>query len=353
MTGAARLILERIRRDAPRVLLAALVAGAIGYGIASLLPRWYRAETTLMPPDENSAGFGLLASMIESSALSKVGLITSTSAADVFEVILGSRRVREPLIERYNLRKVYGQPNLDLCLKEMNTHVKVDVLRSHVLVLQVEDQDPKRAASLANDLVAGLDRVSRETQVKRAIEAGDFLQGQLAGAQSRLRAAENRLSTYERSSGVLAVGESHAVEGVAELMSRKMALQVRRTWMQSYAGRENPALASITAEISAIDGEIARLPGLKQQASRLALEVEIQRRIYTLLTAQYEETRIERDRTVSGITVLDPARPPTIKARPRKSLVAGVAAAVILALGSFWILMRARAEMERAGLLPR
>jgi uncharacterized protein involved in exopolysaccharide biosynthesis len=341
-----------IRRDAPRVLLATLVAGGLAYGVASLLPRWYQAETTLMPPDENSAGFGLLASMIESSALSKVGLITSASAADVFEVILNSRRVREPLIERYALRKVYGQKNLDLCLKEMSSHVKVDVLRSHVLVLRVEDQDPKRASDLANDLIGGLERVSSETQVQRASQAGDFLQAQLAAAQRRLRDAENRLSVYERSSGVLAGGEATAVEGVAELMSRKMALQVRRTWMESYAGRENPTLASVTAEISAIDGEIARLPGLKQQASRLALEVEIQRRIYTLLTAQYEETRIDRERTVSGITVLDPARPPTIKSRPRKALVAGVAAAVALVLGGAWVVMRARAEMERAGFLP-
>ncbi len=350
MNEVLKILLRAIRRDAPLPILATVLSGVIAFVVVSFLPRWYQAETTLLPPDESAAGLGVLASMIESSALSKVGLITGVSASDLFEEILNSRRVREPIIAKYDLRKVYGENNLDLCLREMSFHVKTDVARSHVLTLKVEDQDPQRAANLANDLVAGLNRVYRETQVQRAADAGQFLQTQLVGAQQRLHEAENRLSAYERSHGVIAGSEAAAVEGTANLLARKMALQVRRAWMESYAGKENSALSAINAELSAIDGEMGRLPGLKQETSRLALEVEIQRRVYTLLTAQYEEARIERERTMSGISVLDTARPPTIKSRPRKSLVVAVAAGVALILGTAWMTVRAREDLERAGL---
>lgn len=343
-SSRARWILAQARLP----IIAVVATGLIAFGVASILPRWYRAETTLLPPDESGSSIGGLSSLIEASALSRIGLITSTSTADLFAEVLRSRRVREPLIERFDLKSRYREPNLDLCLREFDRHVNVDVLLSDVLILRVEDRDPKIASQIANEMIEALDRVYLETRVQKAVRAREFLEGQLASSQARLREAERRLTLYERTHGVVSGNEAVAVQGAADLLARKLGLQVRRTWMESYSGRNSPALQAVSSELAAVDREIARLPGLKQEAGRLQLDVEIQRRVYTLLTAQFEEARLEEARSIPSVTVLDPARPPTIKARPRRGLIALVSAGVAALLATLWVLYAVRREAERA-----
>ena len=125
------------------------------------------------------------------------------------------------------------------------------------------------------------------------------------------------------------------------------------------AVRERPA--TITADVVgpvcesgdflALDREIGRLPGIKQEAARLSLDVEIQRRVYTLLNAQLEEARLEGSRTISTISVLDPARAPTLRSRPRRMVIVGITAGIALVAVLAWAMRRARRELEAAGLL--
>jgi uncharacterized protein involved in exopolysaccharide biosynthesis len=344
-------LLRILGRILPRPLIGVAILALLAYGVALLLPKWYSARTTILPPDEGGDSFGVLASLVEASALSKVGLLSSNSTSDLLVEIIESRRVREPLLQKYDLQARYGVKNLDGCLKEFGTHVKTDVKKSQVIVLDVEDEDPKIAAALANDLVAGLDRVYREARMQKAERASVFVNEQLADARSRLHQAEERLTAYERRQGFVAGSADAGVQVAADIVSRKLALQVRRTWMESYSGRENPALQAVNSELSALDREISRLPGIKQEASRLALDVEIQRRVYTLLNAQLEEARLEGSRTISTIAVLDPARAPTLRARPRRLLIVAVTAGIALLAVLGWAMRRARRELEAAGYL--
>jgi uncharacterized protein involved in exopolysaccharide biosynthesis len=349
MSETTRAFRQAILRHARLPMFGVIAVAVIAFGIASLLPRWYRADTSLLPPQEFGESFGMLANLIETSALSKVGLISTSSTSDIYVEMLKSRRVREPIIDRYRLRERYRESNLDKCLKEFDAHVKTDVLPSQILVVSVEDRDPKMAADIANALVQRLDEVNQEVRANQARRSREFLDEQLAQAGQRLREAETKLADYERAHGVVSGSEAAAVEGVADLLARKLALQVRRTWIQSYSDRNNPALQAVGSELAAVDREIVRLPGLKQEASRRTLDVEIQRRVYTLLTAQLEETRLEEQRKTGNVSVLDPARPPSLKSRPKKGIITLIAAGVALALASAWVFTRARADLEAAG----
>jgi uncharacterized protein involved in exopolysaccharide biosynthesis len=344
-------LLRSLRRILPRPLLGVLAVAVVSYGIALLLPKWYTAKTTILPPDEGGDSFGVIANLVEASALSKVGLLSSNSTSDLFVEILDSRRVREPIIAKHDLQRRYGEKNLDQCLKEFGNHVKTDVLKSKVIVLEFEDKDPKMAAMLANDMVDGLDRVWREARLQKAERASEFVTGQLEDARNRLHVAEERLTAYEKRYGFVGGSENAAVQGAADIVARKLALQVRRTWMESYSGRDNPALQALNSELSALDREIGRLPGIKQEATRLNLDVEIQRRVYTLLNAQLEEARLEGSRTISTVSVLDSARAPTLRSRPRRMVIVAVTAGIAFLGVLAWALRKARRELEAAGYL--
>jgi len=338
---------RHIRRPA----LLALVAALLSLGIVSLLPVWYQATTTLLPPEENQNSFGLLASIIESSALSRVGLITTNSPADVFVDIMKSRRVNEALIKRFDLQKRYGAKNMDVCLKRFSQHVEIDVRSTKILELKVEDKNPQFAADVANAMVDELDKFNRSVNQTRYMKTREYLEGQMGLVQERLKTAEGHLADYERRTGIVVHEEQAAVSGAAELIARKMDLQVRRTWLQSFSQKDDPGVKSIETELAAIDREVSKLPGLKQEAARLALDVEVQRRVYTLITAQIEEARLEGARNLPTVTVLDPARSPYLKHRPRRGIVVGVTLGAALLLAAVYATLKARRDLLEAGLL--
>ena len=60
--------------------------------VSLLLKPWFAAQSTILPPAEGGDAFTNLTGMIESSVLSSVGLLSTTTASDVYVEILKSRR---------------------------------------------------------------------------------------------------------------------------------------------------------------------------------------------------------------------------------------------------------------------
>lgn len=330
------------RRTAYGLFVGVVVALAV---VAALLLRpWYQAHGTLLPPPESSDAYGSLAGLIQSSALSTLGLVTTSSTSDVFAEILRSRTLHESAIRRFDLGKVYGRPGMDRTLSEFRRHLNVDVGRSAVITLSFEDPDAGRAADVANFLVSELDRFNREIYNTRAKRTRMFLEGRLGDTERRLGEAQTRLGAYERQNKVLAGSEKAAVDGAATVMAQKLNLQVRRSYVSEYAGESSTAVRELDAQLAALDREISRLPNLRMEGARLALELEIQSKLFTLVSAQYEEARIQEARDTPTVTVLDEARAPEMRTRPKRLLIVAVSLLAALALCALFTLLELRAR---------
>ena len=320
------------RRRALGVFIGSVAA--LATVISLLLPKWYTAQSTILPPTEGGESLGLMGALIENSAFSRLGLFTSTTPSDVYVEILKSRTLRESLIRDFGLQRLYRIKGMDRTLKELETHMRVSTTPVGIVTVRVEDRDPRRASEMANHLVDDLDRFNRESMNTRAKRTREFLEKRLTEERASLQHAESTLTAYEQRNKIVASNDAAAVGAMAEVISQKLSLEVKRSYMSGYARAGSPALRDVEAEISAMDGELAKLPGLKQEGSRLALDAEIQRRVFTLLTSQYEDMRVQETRDTPTLTVLDRARIPEIRSRPRRAVIVLVAtlAAVLLAL---------------------
>ena len=94
--------------------------------------------------------------------------------------------------------------------------------------------------------------------------------------------------------------------------------------------------AAIDRQLGALNNEIGKLPELKMEGARLTLDVEMQRKLLMLMTAQFEEARMQETRDTPTVTVLDAATLPQIKARPVRSLIVAAAAFVALLGCAAW-----------------
>jgi uncharacterized protein involved in exopolysaccharide biosynthesis len=315
-------------------------ATALAVVVSLVLQPWFRAQATILPPTEGGDTFSIMSGMIESSALSHLGLISTSTPSDVFAEILKSRMLREAMIDSFKLDSLYKRKGMDRTLRELSHHVSIDVVASGLVVVSVEDQSPQRAAAMANFLVDELDRFNQESLNTRAKKTRGFLEERLVDVRERMEHAESTLAGYERKHGVVASEE--AVRGMADVIAQKMSLQVQRAYVSSFSVKSSSELSAMDAEIRAFDEELAKLPGLKQTGERLALDAEIQRKVFALLTAQHEEARIQEMRDTPTLTVLDRARPPELKARPKRSIIVAATALVATLLAFGWLSLSLR-----------
>ena len=336
--------LDAVRRHLRGIALFVFGVSAVAVVVALLLPQWFASESTLLPPSEGPDSYSAMASLIQSSALSKIGMFSTQTPSDVFAEILRSRTLREDLITAYGLQRVYKAKNMDLALRALDRHLKIDVDKAGLIHVRAEDRDPRRAADMANHLAETLDRFNRETYNTRAKRVRIFLQQRLADVSNRMSEAEAALTGYEKTNKVVATTEASAVGGIAGIMAERMNLQIKRAYVASYSHEDSPALRQIDAEMEAYERELAKMPALKQEGSRLALEAELQRRLFSLITAQYEDARVQEMRDTPTITVLDVARASQVRARPKRGILVAVAAFLSTALALGWVWIESRRD---------
>lgn len=305
--------------------------------VSLILPKWYAAVSTVLPPTEGAEALGLMGALVENQALSRLGLIGSTTPSDVYVEILKSRTLRESLVRAFDLQRLYKLRGMEPTLKELDHHLRVSVNQVGVVTVRVEDRDRQRSAAMANHLVEALDRFNRESVNTRAKRTREFLEKRLTEAKANLQQAESTLTAYEEKKKVVASTDAAAVGAMAGVISQKLSLEVKRSYLSSYMRAGSDALREIDAEIAAMERELAKLPSIKQEGSRLALDAEIQRRVFTLLTTQYEAMRVQEMRDTPTLTVLDTARVPEIRARPRRAIIVLTSTLVAMVLGLAWV----------------
>ncbi len=314
-------------------------------GVSLVLPRWYRASTTVFPP-ETGGGLSMYAQMLGGLSLPVLGgLATDIAAATVHIDVLRSRRVGERLAEEFDLAARYGTGTLEETLDAFHEHCGFTLLDNGLLVVTFEDRDPEMAARILNRMIELLDEVTRELNVTRASRMRRFIEKQLEQRERELREAEDAFNAFQKSRRALEIDEQlrTVLDVVARLTGDAIALETQLDLLRRFARTDAQEYRQKQAEYEAVRAQLRRLktgegaddadlvrawmpaladvPDLALEYMRLKRRVTIESTVYTMLVKEYEKARMEEARDVSTLQVLDPARAPSLRARPRRKLL--------------------------------
>lgn len=311
--------------------------------VAFLLPVYFRAEASLLPPNEEEAGFGL-SSLLRGIGVAGVKVPTQATPADVFLVILESRRVAEEMVQRFDLKTRYRKRLMADAVRQLRQNTRFELSDAGTITIAVEDRDPKRAADMANAYVELLDRFNRELRMTKGRRTREFIEQRLTETRQELVTAEERLTRYQsrNKAVVLTPQMSSATEAAARLYAQRTALQVRLGVVRSYSRVETDEQRQLEQQLAELDRQLRALPGTGLELARLVRDVKALEQVFVLLTAQYEEARITEARDVATVEVLDVASPPERKSRPRRGVMIAVALVLSAAAGITWALLDRR-----------
>ncbi len=334
------------------VLGLPLLMGLTAFAASFFLPNWYAATARILPPQQQSTSATLLSQLGPLAGLAGTSLGIK-NPSDLYIGMLKSRTIADAVIQRFDLVKLYDEDTLYDTRKELDKRVTIaSSNRENIIVIEVEDKDPKRAASMANAYVEELNKLTKTVAVTEAAQRRVFFEQQLVSAKEHLAEAEMVLRRTQESTGLIKLDDQGKaiIENVARLLGQVAVKEVQLTAMRSYATSMNPDLIRVQQELAGLRDQLARVekemtskegnifvptgkvPAAGLEYLRNLRDVKYHETIFELIAKQYELAKIDEAKEGSIVQFIDRAVEPDKKSRPRRILIASLTVLVSLFL---------------------
>ena len=343
-------------------------AGATIYAFTA--PFIYRAECRVIPPGAGTGG-GLLSQFGALANLAGMGSMGKATGGGMAIGILKGDTVIDAIIDKFNLMAEMEQ-EIRLTARTAvlnNLETKEDALSGIVSIAWL-DEDPQRAADIANAFVDQLQLKLHDMAFNQAQETRMFFEDQLVQAQQELSEAETAMMKYQQSSGVLALESQTAsmLASIASLRNQIAAKNVEISSLSSYTRKDNPRLRLAQSQLEAMTKELKRLEEEQKRSDRqirqnrttsgdlLAslgsvpeLSVEYQRYVralriatakYESMLRQYENARLSEASDLSTLQIVDRATPPDWKYKPQRAKIMIIGTMLGFLLGAGWLFVK-------------
>ena len=344
------------------ILVTGVVAVAAVLISFFLLPVWYRASARLLLP--TSGGSSGLASSLLSNLPSAASMLLGGGAPGDFmryQAILNSRTLMEQAIDSFDLVAVYELEESERAREQAvealrsNTEFGVD-LEYEFLAVSVLDQDPKRAADLTNFLVRRLNGINAALASQSAGNYRRFVEARYEEAEVALDSLLDAYQAFQQEHGLFDLPKQTEafLEQMAELRAGGVQAQVQYEALRDQLGANNAQVRALQNMAEAADRQYQQalagseevlpvaqdsVPSVARQYAELELEREVLTRILEVIGPMYEQARFDEEREIEAVQVVDYAVPPTLKAKPKRSVIVIAATLSAFLLAVLFVLL--------------
>jgi uncharacterized protein involved in exopolysaccharide biosynthesis len=315
--------LEIILNRKKMILSVTLSAFVVLLAISIFSSPIFQSTARILPPQQDQGLMGLMMGGGGLSSLAGSMLGTGTSA-DQYASILVSERIKDVIIDRFKLMEEYKEKYRLKMYKKMDKIVKIKAgKKDGIITISAEDEDPKKAADIANAYIDELGKLVAEMSMAGAGQNRGFLEGQLARAKADLAKAEDALNAFQSKNKAISVTDQAkaSIEGVAMLKAQLAVNEAQLSALRSQFTDSTQEVQNIKATVRNLNSQIARqegtgtgaipsvgsIPDLGQQQVRLLREFKIQETLVELLTKQNELAKLTEAKNIGGIQVIQKA----------------------------------------------
>jgi len=358
------IVLARRKRMILRVTGGATLLAII---ISLLIPKTYTATTVLIPPQQAQSSAAAMLAQLNPLVAGLSNDIRLKNPGDLYVALLRSRVVADDLIEQFNLRKVYGsKTNLD-ARKALAGNTHLAVTKEGLVDISVDDEEPKRAAAMANAYVGALQKLTESLAVTEASQRRLFYERQLVTAKDNLSDAEVALKETQEKTGLIQLDEQakQLIQSSALLRAQIAAKEIQLERMKLFATDQNPDLQGTEQELRSLRTQLAlverktgsgngdmqvataKVPAAGLEYIRRLRNVKYAETIFELLAKQYEAAKLDEANNSSMVQIVEKAIEPERKSRPKRALIVISTAFYAFFLAAGWALLEEYYERLR------
>lgn len=329
------------------LIINLLVITIITTGLSFLIHKTYRSTATVMIPPDNSMGLGGLGSLFSGSksALSIGASVfgTASTSEDLILGLLYSRGILAKIIDKYNLIDYYEvrERSFDLTLKEFLNDLNFDTNEFGFIEVSVINKDPEMSAKIANDFVKLADSININLNIETARRNRVFVEKRYLQNIADLQKAEIEFEKFQKKHGVFDVPEQVkvAIQSLGTLETEVIKKEIMLAVIKESFSNNSKQVKDLDAQINAMKNKINNLylskngdeksifiamkdvPELQMGYIRKYRELEIQNKILEYIYPMYEQAKIEEQKSIPTLLIVDNAVAPTEKYAPKKAFI--------------------------------
>ena len=340
------------------ILTLTFILAVLSLAYSFYLPPIYKAECHFLPPNKDMAKLGVFIDRVFQGDKNG-GFADSTIFPDTVtsgQMMLGVIKrdsVVDAIIDKFSLMEVYQQ-DYRIKMREMVVRKLMETnedTKSGIISIGILDEDPQRAADIANAFVETLQEKMLNMSLNDAIQRRVFFEKQLFKARQYLDDVQNEMLKYQEDIGGVAIPQSQmeaTLQSITEIQQQIAEKKVEISAMSTYAPPTNPRLRAANSQLEALTKELERLeeiqknssPQLSVEYQRYEMRVQYATKRYETVLQQLEDARIDEAQGFFQLQIVDYATPPDYKYKPSKARIIIVGTFLGILLGCFVVVFK-------------
>jgi len=206
------------------------------------------------------------------------------------------------------------------------------VSETNMIRITATADQPQAAADLANIVSEVYILENLNEKNKQARHAREFIEEQLAMLENKLKDTESRLKNFDDGSS--------QVRLAGPLEEKLVELEFKLAELLQKFTEKHPQVIQLREQIKGLEAQVQGFSHKQLEYTGLAREVEVNRKLYSMLKEKLEEARITEQQKVSDVAIVDPAVAPAapVAADSRIKMILGAFMGLILGVAFAFII---------------
>lgn len=361
------IVVRRIVLNARRIMILCLVVAVLSSAWAlTRTPRWSAWAAAIVPGSTASSISSSMGALGLGDAMGGLaglgaGMLPEPAGIDITLAmqILGSRRIQERVILKYDLINRYKSISMERATKKFGERFSVMLSPEGIIFITAEGSSRTEAAAMVNDIVMFANEELSTLVTSRSRRSRIHTEFALALAYDSLEASRNAMEEFRARTGlifpeqqassmmdVMASIESEMVtagavlSGLSGNLSARSAIYSQASAQYRYL-EEALRIRSTVGDSLSIFPVMDSMPAYLSEYEVLSVNVETRSAVYLFLRQELENLRIEESRESPTIEIIVPPTPTFLRAYPKRAVMVLTHVFIAFILCIVWLIFLA------------
>ena len=264
----------------------------------------------------------------------------SNPEISMYNTIIYSRTNLQNIVDEFNLVEVYNLDSSDVefskkAVTRLSEDITAEETENLAFEISVDAPSPQLAADITNYIIATLNEKILELKISKSRQNRIFLQNRVYEIKQNLKIAEDSLLYYQQETGILNPEEQikGIMQAYANLETELITSEIEKSILENIWDENSPQLQKLDITIDEYEKKINELkekgedngillslkslPEKTLNYFRYLREVEVNSRILEFILPLYEQAKLEEQKDIPVLKVIDYGIPPAKKSFPR------------------------------------
>lgn len=332
--------------NAGKLILNSLIGMIIIFMLLFFVyPLTYTSTVTILPPEKSNPYS--LGSLLQGADFSSLMSGNTSASAQLYNEIIRSRTAAEITINKLSLMDYFDVDSKLEAAEKLSKLINTEVTKEGILKISVPMSTPlfgrfridndsikQLSAKVSNTLAVALDSINRVKLSTKASRARIYIESELLTTKKELDSVENELMNFQAKNKTVSLPDQvkASIEVAAKLKTEMTTAEMNYNILSQNLKENSSLMEGMKTRMKELREQYEKVinhtnsdmfvsfsnaPQLGLKLSNLLREVKVKNEVYLLLQQQFYHERIQENRDVPTIEILDLAVPPLKASSPR------------------------------------